>query len=424
MAHRGAVEDVKEAQLDMDVLHQIMNHLDVDGDGEVSKEEFKVPWMKLFPKMKDADFEKVWIQIDTDGSNTLSMQELAVYYGFSLSPNAKRGGGDANMSDDQILEALQLSAALAEMAEEKEAKLREIETKKDEGTSVGSFTRRGSRKFSFSSGSDGIRAAMATPFDRDQKKKSSGVGTVKMPGKITMEVTDPDVLFFQMCELGDEKAIQEALKNTEQRIRIEDDKGEMPIHKLARQGCLDSVREVLDSLQKTDSVKTDLNWQDKQGKTPLFYAIEYGHLKLVQLFLDRGADVMVENNNGWTVLHTAVQADSIECAEIILSHPRVKTQKQRLIDTADKSNRTALHIASFKSKEGDMVTFLLRNGADPHAKDSSGNTSFKLAEKTGRRKSKELLEESMQAAVKTATTQISVVKAFGGGSVLGAVAAK
>ena len=28
---------------------------------------------------------------------------------------------------------------------------------------------------------------------------------------------------------------------------------------------------------KVEALKTDLNWQDKQGKTPIFYAAEYGH---------------------------------------------------------------------------------------------------------------------------------------------------
>ena len=69
--------------------------------------------------------------------------------------------------------------------------------------------------------------------------------------------------------------------------------GEMPLHKLSRQGCLEATRGIIDILIKTDSVKIDLNWQDKQGKTPIFYAAEYGHTKLVQLFLDRGADPLV-----------------------------------------------------------------------------------------------------------------------------------
>ena len=51
--------------------------------------------------------------------------------------------------------------------------------------------------------------------------------------------------------------------------------GEMPLHKLSRQGCLEATRGIIDILIKTDSVKIDLNWQDKQGKTPIFYAAEY-----------------------------------------------------------------------------------------------------------------------------------------------------
>ena len=74
----------------------------------------------------------------------------------------------------------------------------------------------------------------------------------------------------------------EALKNKAQMVRMEDDKGEMPLHKLSRQGCLEATRGIIDILIKTDSVKIDLNWQDKQGKTPIFYAIEYGHETLVQ----------------------------------------------------------------------------------------------------------------------------------------------
>ena len=59
-----------------------------------------------------------------------------------------------------------------------------------------------------------------------------------------------------------------------------------------------------------------------------------------------------------------------------------------------------------------MVTLLLRNGADASAQDASGNTGMKLAEKTGRRKSKELLEEHMHAALAHAKLGISAVNAF------------
>jgi Ca2+-binding EF-hand superfamily protein len=106
--------NVKDAKIDMAMLEQIMDALDVDGDGEVSKEEFKTPWLKLFPKMKEADFEKVWVEMDTDKSGTLDMGELAAYYGFNISPSAKRSGGGAEeMSDEQIMEVGPLSPPLS-----------------------------------------------------------------------------------------------------------------------------------------------------------------------------------------------------------------------------------------------------------------------------------------------------------------------
>ena len=42
---------------------------------------------------------------------------------------------------------------------------------------------------------------------------------------MTQESEDPNVNFMHMCELGDERAIAEALKNKAQMIRMEDDKG-------------------------------------------------------------------------------------------------------------------------------------------------------------------------------------------------------
>jgi hypothetical protein len=402
----GAVEDTDEALIDEDTLFQIMETLDVDGDGDVSKEEFMVPWMKLFPKLHRADFDKVWKEIDKDCSGTLSLPELASYYGFNLSPSAKRSGDQtANMTDEQIMEALQLSAALQELAEEKEQRRKDKE--KEELDAVAAQLaaaqggRRGGARRASAGGSDGLRrgsVGAVQGIDREKKKTLSGVSSVKMPTKVTQESEDPNVNFMHMCELGDERAIAEALKNKAQMVRMEDDKGEMPLHKLSRQGCIEATRGIIDILTKTDSVKIDLNWQDKQGKTPLFYAIEYSHEKLVQLFLDRGSDCMIENNNGWTVLHTAVNTDKVEMAELVLNHPKVSSQKQKLLDYDDKSRRTSLHIAAFKSKEGEMVALLLKHGADATAVDAGGNTGAKLAEKTGRRKSKELLDEHMAAA--------------------------
>ena len=71
------------------------------------QDEFKVPYSKLFSDMKDSQYDDVWNSIDTDKSGTLSLEELAAHYGFDL--NHKEAASD-NMSDEQILEALQVYA--------------------------------------------------------------------------------------------------------------------------------------------------------------------------------------------------------------------------------------------------------------------------------------------------------------------------
>jgi hypothetical protein len=280
------------------------------------------------------------------------------------------------MTDEQILEALQMHQAMQDLQLEQE-KLQQA--KKAEAEAVEAAKGRG--------GSKGL-----SQLDRGARANSAGVCTVKMPAKVTQTTEDPNVLFLQMCELGDERSILEAMKNPAQLVRLEDDKGEMPLHKLSRQGAMGSIRALIDRSAKEEAVKTDLNWQDKQGKTPIFYAAEYGHAKLVQLYLDRGADPMVENNNGWTVLHAAVNGDKLECVSGVLEHARVKECKAVLLGFPDKSKRVALHIAAFKSLGGEMVALLLKHGADPRATDAAGNTGAVLAGKTGRRTSKELLE--------------------------------
>lgn len=375
---------VADAKITQDQLIQIRDMLDKDGDGKVTADEFKVPWMKLFPKLTPDDFKEVWKQIDKDGDGNMSMDELAKYYGYDLN---KKDEDQGEMSDEKILEALQLQAQLAEMEEERKKREQEKEEAAQKKLSGGRKTSSGAR---------------------DKHRSSSGVVSVKMPGKVTQSTDDENVIFMQSCDLGDVNAIKKKMDADPKFTgRIEDDKGEMALHKLSRfpfQDMKDVIREFLTRSAKNETAANDLNWQDKTGKTPLFYAAEYGNSELALLFLDKGADPFVKDNNGSTVLHCAAQMDKLEVARDILKHHKISpadgstATKKQLINDTDKSGRTALHIAAYKSKEGEMVQMLLNHGADATKEDSNCNTASKLANKTGRRKSKELLDEAMMAA--------------------------
>jgi hypothetical protein len=60
-------------------LMEVITALDRDGDGEVSKAEFRKVFKELFPK---SSFEVVWKKLDKDQSGTLTMAELANYFGM------------------------------------------------------------------------------------------------------------------------------------------------------------------------------------------------------------------------------------------------------------------------------------------------------------------------------------------------------
>lgn len=358
-------------------LKTMMSQLDEDGNGNVTKDEFRTPYKKLFPKTTDKEFDALWAKIDQDSSGTLELKELAKYYGYDLD----KLKDDQEMSDEQILEALQMQAALAELQAQAEAK-------RESSPSQQKADPTGAKKLS-----SGMNRRGSSSTVEARKKNSSGVVTVKMPSKTTFEVCDPHVLFLQACELGDEKDIKDRIA-AGANVRIEDDKGEMPLHKLCRIGSLDMVRLVLD---KSSELKTDINWQDKQGKTATFFAAENKKSDIVSMLLDRGADCMIENNNGWTVLHTAINADDETCTKTILLHQFVTPLKKKLIDVADKQGRTALHIAGFKA-EVNLVELLLQHGADATSLDVGGNSAGSLAKKSGRRKSKDLLDAASGAA--------------------------
>ena len=138
----------------------MLSSMDKDGDSRVDKAEFKVPYMKMNKGTTDEEYEKVWKSIDKDGNGILSVDELCSFFNVKLSPGF---GKDSNveMSDDDIMKALQMQAALAEAEAEREARDAERKSKAEEKVH-----------------------GKKTSSDR-RKKNSSGVETDKMATKVT-----------------------------------------------------------------------------------------------------------------------------------------------------------------------------------------------------------------------------------------------
>lgn len=92
------------------------------------------------------------------------------------------------------------------------------------------------------------------------------------------------------------------------------------IHVAAREGEVDGL---LKNIENGVSV----NLRDSEGRTPLHWAVDRGHLKIVEILLNKSADVNAKDNEGQTSLHYAVVCEREPLVELLIKHgadPKIK----------------------------------------------------------------------------------------------------
>ena len=92
--------------------------------------------------------------------------------------------------------------------------------------------------------------------------------------------------------------------------------GNVPENALALAAAADS----LDSIWELLKNGRDINWSDKNGRTPLMYAAEAGNTKAVALLIKLGADINRQDHLGQTAFHRAVCSGEFECAQELLKN--------------------------------------------------------------------------------------------------------
>jgi len=130
---------------------------------------------------------------------------------------------------------------------------------------------------------------------------------------------------------------------------------------------------------------------DKKGVRPITIAVLLNQPKLFEILKNNRADLTIVNPHSQsTLLHTAVWAGHEEMVELLL---RTGAFKGELMEIEDADGRTALHLAAFRASEA-VCKMLIDAGAQGvGAGDKFNMKPAALAERSGRKKSKEYLQE-------------------------------
>ncbi|KAN0072055.1 hypothetical protein V8E54_009784 [Elaphomyces granulatus] len=125
----------------------------------------------------------------------------------------------------------------------------------------------------------------------------------------------------------------------------------------------------------------DPDIKDSFGRTPLFYAVERGNVRPVELLLDYNVDLNSKCEQGWTPFSRAIEGGSAAIVQILLA-------KGAKID-----NRYKLTPLSRAAEKGHMgvVELLLENRAQPDFEDENSCTPLSRAIEAGNAAVVELL---------------------------------
>ncbi|MGL9757811.1 MAG: ankyrin repeat domain-containing protein [Wolbachia sp.] len=199
-----------------------------------------------------------------------------------------------------------------------------------------------------------------------------------------------------------------------------------------------SLKEVLSTINNKkdlnkdniiEEIKTELEKQDrllysgwKMGKfdvnyvfSPYFYieytlltiAAEYGHVDIVKVLLEKGANVNEKDFHGCTALHFAAKYGHVDIVEVLL-------KEGAKVDSVDQCKRTPLHNAA-ENGYANIVNALIKAGANVNEKDFHGCTALHVAARSGHEKTVKVLlqaEEDVNAVDRYGRTPLDRAEGY------------
>nr|XP_039270319.1 transient receptor potential cation channel subfamily A member 1-like isoform X1 [Styela clava] len=148
--------------------------------------------------------------------------------------------------------------------------------------------------------------------------------------------------------------------------RLKSSGNQSPLHFAAQYGRYNACKKLISSPQGPNII----NEKDNLGMTPLHYAAENGHTKIVELLLNKGA-VCHRNIRGESVLHVTATNGYTRTIKILVH------MNKTLLDHVDENGNTALHHAGCASQVSTVK--LLMDLNEKVQRNNEGHTFFTYA---------------------------------------------
>ena len=228
-----------------------------------------------------------------------------------------------------------------------------------------------------------IRVVVDSFFDRKKPHLAAWIWLHDIDLRIRHSVhpqpTHPNAVplyYAALCGLPD--LVERLLNAHPQDLNSRGGYHETPLHAAIDKGHLDVVLLLLDYGANVDS-------RGRLRQTALYMASSRGYTEIVQLLIDHRADLNAECDDRddenwsvtWTALHVASKNGRREIARMIL-------EGGADVNLRDNNGRSPLHIAS-RHRSNDFARLLLDHGANPNASDNWGKTVLYYASSEGNR---------------------------------------
>jgi len=198
---------------------------------------------------------------------------------------------------------------------------------------------------------------------------------VEESGTYTVSVFK-EACMFDIYQVTFENVTQSNIQNFSGQLIPEHKKNQFLEY--AQNGYITQIEALLEDIPLIFTVK------DNDGNTSLHWVALRGNKEIVQLLLDRGANIEAKNNDGYTPLSQAANQSDTEIVRLLLD-------RGADIGAKDNHNNTPLHISARRGYT-ETVWLLLDRGADIEAKDNYfGLTPLHGAAENGRTETVRLL---------------------------------